>query len=68
MVTSPDGQGVIVIGGATFIPTEDQSALYQLNCNESGCEWHEMEQKLKIARERFVAMLIPDILTNCSKP
>jgi hypothetical protein len=62
MITSPDGKGVIIFGGS------DQSSLYQLNCDdESGCKWDEMEQRLKVARSDFVAMIIPDRLTNCIK-
>jgi hypothetical protein len=66
MITSPDGKGVILIGGHDVFGV--QSILYQLNCTISGCKWHEMKQVLEIGRSSFVAMIIPDSLTNCTKP
>jgi hypothetical protein len=65
LVPSPDGQGVIVIGGYS---DGYQSSMYKLICDQLGCKWSEMEQQLKIARQLFVAMLIPDTFkTNCTK-
>jgi hypothetical protein len=64
LLPSPDGQGVIVIGGYS---AADQSSIYKLICDQLECKWSEMEQQLKIARRSFVAMLIPDALTNCTK-
>jgi hypothetical protein len=60
MVTSPDGQGVIIIGG-NFVDT----SIYKLICNELDCKWSEMEQNLQIGRYKHVAMMIPDNLTTC---
>jgi hypothetical protein len=66
MLPSPDGQGVIVIGG--YSDTDGyQSSMYTLICDQVECNWSEMEQQLKIARQLFVAMLIPNHLTNCTK-
>jgi hypothetical protein len=64
LLPSPDGQGVIVIGGYS---NEVQSSMYKLICDQLGCKWSEMEQQLQIPRSYFVAMLIPDTLANCSK-
>jgi hypothetical protein len=64
MLPSPDGQGVIVIGGYS---AGYQSSIYKLICDQLKCQWSEMEQKLKFSRQDFVAMLIPDTLTNCTK-
>jgi hypothetical protein len=64
LLPSPDGQGVIVIGGYSF---GDESSIYKLICDQLECKWSEMEQQLKIARLLSVAMLIPDTLTNCTK-
>jgi hypothetical protein len=64
MVTTPYGKGVILIGGTNDDIT---GTLYQLNCEESGCKWDEMEQKLKVSRSLIVAFLIPLNLTNCTK-
>jgi hypothetical protein len=66
LVPSPDGQGVIVIGGYSN-GDGYQSSIHKLICDQLECKWSEMEQKLKIARQLSVAMLIPDILTNCTK-
>jgi hypothetical protein len=60
-------QGVIAIGGELHGEEGQSPALYQLTCNEIECHWYQMEQQLKIARQEFVAMLIPDSLTNCTK-
>jgi hypothetical protein len=64
MVPSPDGQGVILMGGFS---NGFQSSIHKLICDQLGCKWSEMEQQLKIPRELFVAMLIPNHLTNCTK-
>jgi hypothetical protein len=66
LLPSPDGQGVIVIGGYSTTDNAYQSSIYKLICDELGCDWSEMKQQLKIARQLFVAMLIPDTLTNCT--
>jgi hypothetical protein len=61
LLPSPDGQGVIVIGGYS------SDGIYKLICDQLECKWSEMEQQLKFARLLSVAMLIPDTLTNCTK-
>jgi hypothetical protein len=67
LLPSPDGQGVIVIGGYSDTDSTIQSSIYKLICDQLGCKWSEMEQQLKIARSYLVAMLIPDTLTTCTK-
>jgi hypothetical protein len=68
LLPSPDGQGVIVIGGYSATDNAYQSSMYKLICDQLGCNWSEMEQQLKIPRRHFVAMLIPDTFkTNCTK-
>jgi hypothetical protein len=66
LLPSPDGQGVILMGGSDP-DYAHQSSMYKLICDQLGCKWSEMEQQLKIARKLSVAMLIPDTLTNCTK-
>jgi hypothetical protein len=44
-----------------------QSSIHKLICDQLGCKWSEMAQQLKMSRQNFVAMLIPDTLTNCTK-
>jgi hypothetical protein len=65
LLPSPDGQGVIVIGGYSY--GYYQSSIHKLICDQLECKWSEKEQQLKIARMSLVAMLIPDTLTNCTK-
>jgi hypothetical protein len=67
LVPSPDGHGVILIGGYSNTDNAFQSSIYKLICDQLGCNWSEMKQQLQIARRSFVAMLIPDTLTNCTK-
>jgi hypothetical protein len=67
MLPSPDGQGVILMGGYSATNDAYQSSIYKVICDQLGCKWSEMEQQLKISRQHFVAMLIPDNFTNCTK-
>jgi hypothetical protein len=67
LLPSPDGQGVILIGGYSGTDYAYQSLIYKLICDQLGCKWSIMEQQLKIARSFSVAMLIPDNLTYCTK-
>ena len=53
---------VVAIGGASF-----ESSLYLMTCQNKVCEWQTMSQELKVGRYVFVAMLIPDELTDCGK-
>jgi hypothetical protein len=66
LLPSPDGQGVIVIGGYSA-GDGYQSSIYKLICDQLECKWSEMEQQLQIARYSAVAMLIPNHLTTCTK-
>ena len=66
MITSPDEKGVIVIGGDLKPGNTQQDKIYELKCTNSleTCKWVTLQQKLKYARESFVAMLIPDSLAH----
>ena len=57
---------VVVIGGYRESGTSLEP-LYLMNCLFFHCEWKLMSQELKFARQNFVAMLIPDELTDCGK-
>jgi hypothetical protein len=64
MITSPEENGVIAIGGRSG--REFESAIFKMTCTGSlNCEWTELEQKLDIGRIDHVAFLIPNDLTNC---
>ena len=61
----PFDKDVVIIGGDSS-NGDYQSSLNRLTCNNQQCEWTTMPQQLKVARSRFVAMLIPDELVDCS--
>ena len=54
---------VISIGGWNSNGPSD--ALFKLVCSTKECKWEKMAQKLKVARNAFVAMTIPDEMANC---
>ena len=70
MVTSPDGQGVILLGclykiNENLIPDDK---MYELRPDTNGdLTWTTMPQKLKYSRGQTIAMLIPDdfVDMNC---
>lgn len=56
---------VVAIGGKSFDGLS--KALFKLDCTTyDDCQWKEMSQKLTVARGAFVAMTIPDEMTNCT--
>jgi hypothetical protein len=55
------------MGGYSATDNADQSSIHKLICDQLGCKWSEMVQQLKNARSWFVAMMIPNHLTNCTK-
>ncbi len=66
MVTSPNGQGVIIIGGKKSgkVNTSD---LLKLNCDikNEGCKWVKMSQRLKVGRRFHEAFYIPNAMSDC---
>ena len=65
MVTSTDGEGVIVVGGYTqhMIARERFSnLLFQLRAGKN--YWIEMQQKLKYGRKDHVVIPLPRSLSN----
>ena len=64
-MVSVDGT-VVAIGGRSNGALSN--AIFQLVCSSlDECQWAEMAQKLSVARWDFVAMAIPDEMTNCKK-
>ena len=65
MVSSPYGDGVILVGCL-----EHSNALYRSIVNNDGIEmtleWRTMQITLQYLRDSTVAILIPDELTNCA--
>jgi hypothetical protein len=67
MIADQNG-GVVLVGGrkGNYPDFKSLDTLYQLPHGGEDAEWFEMEQKLKIGRERHVAFLVPDSLVDCS--
>ena len=59
------GDKIFVIGGLSGPWSEGNilSDIYQLRC--SNCPWSKLDQSLQYARYDFIAMLIPDVITDC---
>jgi hypothetical protein len=60
MVPTPDGTGVVLIGGSAT-----RKDLYELKCSSSSCNWSLMEQQLSVHRSLHVVMYVPDSFVNC---
>ena len=61
MITSPNGQGVILLGCES-----DPKSLYELTKTNGGeLIWRKMVQELKYPRSYTLAMLVPDDLVTC---
>jgi hypothetical protein len=61
MVPTPDGTGVVNIGGYPFNPFN----LYELKCTSVGCQWSLMAQHLSIGRIGHIAINVPDSFADC---
>ena len=62
MVTSPNGQGVILVGGFNHSEKTYSDALIELTGSDiDTLKWTIMEQKIQFFRERFVAIPISDL-------
>ena len=59
------GKDVLAIGGYASGWGYSKS-LFQFGCSDHDCEWTVLDQELKIGRQSFVAMAIPEELTKCS--
>ena len=69
VVTNPEGDGVLVVGGnGSAGPGGHRDTLYELICTSDGqCQWVELPQKLQVARSDHIAMLVPDDAVACKK-
>ena len=62
MVTTPDGKGVLFIGG------HSSSSIYELrSAGEANWAWTELEQHLKFSRSDFIPIYVPDYFTDCTR-
>ena len=60
MVTSPSGQGAILVGC-----NENPESLYELRNINGQLEWRKMKQKLQYPKYLTIAMTIPDNIVSC---
>jgi hypothetical protein len=59
MVTTPDGTGVVLIGGW------NTKLIYELKCTTGGCQWSLMAQRLSVRRYYHIALYVPDSFADC---
>ena len=63
VITSPDGNSVIIIG----CQENTKGEIYVLREDEFGTlSWNTMKQKLKFPRTQTIGLLLPDNLCECS--
>jgi hypothetical protein len=62
MVPTPDGTGVVMIGGAYT-----RKDLYELKCSSrsSSCTWMKLNKQLSVDRRWAVAFYVPDSFAVC---
>jgi hypothetical protein len=60
MVPTPDGTGVVLIGGANT-----EKDLYELKCSSRSCNWKKPIKQLSVPRFYVVALLVPDTFALC---
>ena len=57
---------VAIVSTYDAMQKPERNSLYKLNCSSDvTCKWQEMSQKLAIPRNGFVAIMVPDEMTNC---
>ena len=62
MVKSPDGGGVMIIGGNTGFNFQSPKIL---ELRASGSSWQERDQELDNGREAHVVIPVPESITTC---
>jgi hypothetical protein len=62
MVPTPDGTGVVLIGG-----WDTWKDLHELKCTTGGCYWSLMAQHLSVSRHRHIAFYVPDSFAVCEQ-
>jgi hypothetical protein len=60
MVQTPDGTGVVLIGG--YYTDKD---LYELKCTSVGCQWSLMAKHLSVSRIYHISFYVPDSFAVC---
>jgi hypothetical protein len=60
MVPTPDGTGVVMIGGV-----QTRKDLHELKCSSRSCTWMKLNKQLSVGRYWAVAMYVPDSFAVC---
>ena len=68
MVTSPDGMGIIIVGGCKGgYPCSNEKQIIESRFDGSQfLDWQVMDQELETAREGHVVIPIPKSITTCN--
>ena len=66
MVTSPDGGGVMLIGGFDSTNSKRLKEILELRAGGSGIiDWQEVDGELENARNYHVVIPVPEQITTC---
>ena len=67
MVTSPDGMGIIIVGGRNKDSLSDEKRILESRFDGSQfLPWQVMDQELEFKRFGHVVIPIPNSTTNCN--
>ena len=66
MVTSPDGRGVMIIGGYDDTNNKVSGKILELRAGGSGIiDWQEVDAELENGRYGHVVIPVPEQITTC---
>ena len=66
MVTSPDGGGVMIIGGYDYTNSKPIGKILELRAGGSGIiDWQEVDGELENGRNSHVVIPVPEEITTC---
>ena len=67
MMTSPDGMGIIIVGGLNLVQGTSEKRILESRFDGSKfLPWKVMDHELKYGRENHVVIPIPNSITNCT--
>ena len=67
MVTSPDGMGIIIVGGLNLDSLSTEKKILESRFDGSKfLPWKVMDHELKYGRDNHVVIPIPNSITNCT--
>ena len=67
MVTSPDGMGIIIIGGWNRDSSSTEKRIIESRFDGSQfLDWQVMDQEIEYARSEHVVIPIPKSITTCN--